>query len=58
MSLSRTRTAILKELTGVGDKLAAPTLTPEQRLILLRRQADLGDLRDALDERTRREAAS
>ena len=50
MSLSVTRTAVLKELAGVGDKLAARTLTQPQRLALLRRQAELGDLRDALAE--------
>ena len=56
MGLSRTRTAVLKELAGVGDKLAARSLTKSQRLVLLRRQAELGDLRDALAERERRDA--
>ncbi len=58
MSLSRTRNAVLKELAGVGDKLAAKKLTQQQRLALLRRQAELGDLRDALADRARRSAAS
>ena len=58
MSLSLTRNAVLKELAGVGDKLAAKKLTQQQRLALLRRQAELGDLRDALAERARRSAAS
>jgi hypothetical protein len=56
MPLDRTRTAVLKELAGVGDKLADQALTKEQRLALLRRQAELGDLRDALAERARRKA--
>ena len=58
MSLSLTRNAVIKELAGVGDKLAAKKLTQQQRLALLRRQAELGDLRDALAERARRAAAS
>jgi hypothetical protein len=58
MSLSLTRNAVLKELAGVGDKLAAKKLTQQQRLALLRRQAELGDLRDALADRARRSAAS
>jgi len=58
MSLSVTRTAVLKELAGVGDKLAARTLTQPQRLALLRRQAELGDLRDALAENERRKRAA
>jgi hypothetical protein len=58
MSLSLTRNAVLKELAGVGDKLAAKKLTQQQRLALLRRQAELGDLRDALADRARRAAAS
>ncbi len=48
------KTKVLKELERVGDKLAAPGLTGEKRLDLLRRQAQLGDLRDALAERARR----
>jgi hypothetical protein len=58
MGLTRTRTAVLKELAGVGDKLAAPRLTKVQRLALLRRQAELGDLRDALADRARRKSAT
>jgi hypothetical protein len=54
MSLSLTRNAVLKELAGVGDKLAAKKITKPQRLALLRRQAELGDLRDALADRARR----
>jgi hypothetical protein len=45
---------LLKELAGVADKLADSSLTREKRLALLRRQARLGDLRDAIAERARR----
>ena len=58
MGLSLTRNAVLKELAGVGDKLAVKALTQPQRLALLRRQAELGDLRDALAERARRKSVS
>jgi hypothetical protein len=58
MALSHTRTVVLKELAGVGDKLAARALTNPERLALLRRQAELGDLRDALAEREHRRSAS
>jgi hypothetical protein len=47
---------VLKELAGVADKLAEDGLTRETRLALLRRQARLGDLRDAIAERARRAA--
>jgi hypothetical protein len=56
MGLSLTRAAVLKELALAGDKLAAPALPKEQRLALLRRQAELGDLRDALADRARRKS--
>ncbi|WP_187368898.1 hypothetical protein [Baekduia soli] len=49
------RSTVLKELDGVADKLAGSKLTSPQRLDLLRRQAQLGDLRDALADRARRE---
>jgi len=58
MALSLTRAAVLKELAVAGDKLAAPALPKEKRLALLRRQAELGDLRDALAERERRQSIS
>ncbi len=51
-----TQSKIIEQLDKVADRLAG-TVTPEQRLALLRRQADLGDLRDALAERDRRRAA-
>ena len=57
MDITVTRTAILKELALVGDKLAEPALTQKQRMILLRRQASLVDLREALSERMRRAAS-
>jgi hypothetical protein len=49
-------TRLLKELEAVGDKLAARGLKREQRMVLLRRQAELGDLRDAIALRARRSA--
>ena len=52
-----TPSKVIEQLDRVAEKLAG-TVTPEQRLALLRRQADLGDLRDALAERDRRRAAS
>jgi hypothetical protein len=48
------RSHLLKELENVEQELARPELTREQRLTLLRRQAALGDLRDAIAERARR----
>jgi len=50
------KSEVLKEFAAVGDKLAAAALTREQRLALLRRQAQLGDLRDALAQQARRAA--
>jgi hypothetical protein len=57
MRLSLTHAVVLKELAGVSDKLAGKGLTAPQRLALLRRQAELGDLRDAMAERARRASA-
>jgi hypothetical protein len=51
------RSDLLKEMENVADKLATPGLVGEPRLALLRRQAQLGDLRDALAERARRAPA-
>ncbi len=49
--------AVLKQLKTVGEKLAGKA-SGKQRLALLRRQAELGDRRDAAaDEARRREAA-
>ena len=50
-----TDAAVLKQLKTVGDKLAAKA-SGEQRLALLRRQADLGDQRDASADTARRDA--
>jgi hypothetical protein len=50
-------TRLLKELEIVGNKLAARGLKREQRMVLLRRQAELGDLRDAIAQRARRSEA-
>jgi hypothetical protein len=47
---------VLKDLEGVADKLADGRVSGEKRLALLRRQAQLGDLRDAIAERARRAA--
>jgi hypothetical protein len=56
MPRSLTPSVVLKELQRVADELAAGKLTGEKRLALLRRQAELGDLRDAMAERQRRSA--
>jgi hypothetical protein len=48
-----TEALVLKELENVADRLLAPGVTTAQRLALLRRQAELGDLRDALAARAR-----
>ena len=49
--------ALVKELEGVAAKLADGSSTGKARLALLRRQAELGDVRDAIDERARRRPA-
>jgi hypothetical protein len=46
--------ALRKELDGVADQLADRSITGPKRLVVLRRQAQLGDLRDALAQRARR----
>jgi hypothetical protein len=46
--------ALVKELEGVAAKLGDGSSTGKDRLALLRRQAELGDVRDAVDERARR----
>ena len=45
-----------EELTRVGADLRANECTTAERMELLRRQAELGDLKDALEERARRGA--
>ena len=52
-----TRAALLESLAGVRNRLAEPKLTQKRRLVLLRRQAELGDRRDRLDVLARRDRA-
>jgi hypothetical protein len=56
MTISGTRTQILRQMETVSQRLDSPKLNSQQRMALLRRQAELGDLRDALAERARRAA--
>ena len=48
-----TEAAVLKQLKTVGEKLAGKA-SGKERLALLRRQAELGDKRDAAEEKARR----
>jgi hypothetical protein len=48
-----TDAAVLKQLKTISEKLAG-TASGKQRLALLRRQAELGDQRDAAAEKARR----
>lgn len=48
------QTALRNEIGAVGKKLADPSLAINGRLVLLRRQAELGDLRDARAKLARR----
>jgi len=57
MTSSGTRTQILRQMETVSARLDSPKLNSQQRMALLRRQAELGDLRDALAERARRAAS-
>lgn len=50
-----TDAALKKQLKSVGEKLAEKA-SGKQRLALLRKQADLGDQRDARAEQARRKA--
>ncbi len=52
-----TEAAVLKQLKTVGDKLAGKA-GGSQRLALLRRQAELGDRRDAAADAARRAQAA
>ncbi|MDX6729043.1 MAG: hypothetical protein QOK49_3848 [Baekduia sp.] len=54
MNRSKTLPVVLKELSGVAERLTSQRLTSDKRMALLRRQAELGDLRDAISERMRR----
>jgi hypothetical protein len=51
------QSALVKEMSSIAAKLADRGLTGEARLALLRRQAELGDLRDAIALRARRSAS-
>jgi cell division protein FtsB len=56
MNSASTRTQILRQMETVSQRLESPRLDSKARMALLRRQAELGDLRDALAERARRAA--
>ena len=49
-----THAQVVKQLDGVAKKLGSAKLKGPDRLALLRQQAALGDLRDAIAERARR----
>jgi len=48
----------IRELDAINTKLATQRVTGPARLALLRRQAELGDLRDAAQDALRRAAAA
>jgi hypothetical protein len=50
------RAAVMQEMAAVTAKLDSSGISREERLALLRRQAQLGDLRDAVAQRERRSA--
>lgn len=50
-------TALQEELQRVAEALAGNEVKGPERLALLRRQATLGDLRDALAQRDRTQSA-
>lgn len=54
MATTSTRAQILQQMEKVSAQLESPKLSATQRMALLRRQAELGDLRDAFAERARR----
>lgn len=58
MSATGTATQIARQMETLSQRLDSPKLTGQQRMALLRRQAELGDLRDALAERARRSGVS
>ena len=58
MTSTATRTQILRQMETVAQRLESPKLEGPARMALLRRQAELGDLRDALLERARRAASA
>jgi hypothetical protein len=58
MASTSTALQIRRQMETVATKLGSPKLSSEQRMALLRRQAELGDLRDALADRARRTAST
>jgi hypothetical protein len=54
MPSTATRTQILQQMATVAERLDSPKTNGTQRMALLRRQAELGDMRDAMVERARR----
>jgi hypothetical protein len=56
MPSTATRSQILQQMATVAERLDSPKTNGAQRMALLRRQAELGDLRDALLDRARRRA--
>lgn len=50
------RPTLLEEMKRLEAALKAPRLTSKKRMELLSRQAQVGDLRDALAQRARRAA--
>jgi hypothetical protein len=56
MTSTGTAAQIRRQMETVSQRLDSPKLNSQQRMALLRRQAELGDLRDALAERARRRA--
>jgi hypothetical protein len=58
MRSSREETTVKKALEGVADRLSSSKLTNEKRLDLLRRQGDLVERREELEQRARRAGPS
>ena len=56
MPQASTHAAIKKQLQAVEEQLESNRATGQRRLALLRRQAQLGDERDAAVEKARRAA--
>ena len=56
MASTTARVQILRQLETVATRLQSPKLKGPERMALLRRQAELGDQRDILAERARRDA--
>jgi hypothetical protein len=56
MSTTTARVQILRQLETVAKRLESPKITGQERMALLRRQAELGDQRDVMAERARRDA--